>query len=460
MRISRKKMNPFERGMPTQNNQIEVVVHTEYISESYKEVKDDVKRLIELSKLPFVSVLFLPVRNINLEFKTHLINEKAITSSYVDSSMYREEKVALKYKDVEMGILNGSLKEYGDICSRDSKVRVLDLQAISHLEPDYFVMSSNDEVFKGKRVSAKKITINELMQEIRILLVSYGLYYVRPNSTIIGEGTYYSFRVRSKFPSLIESNIKWSAIYKESPSIQPSNYGSLYQRLYLICKALDKIDFQSLKNPNNDTLDESLYHLGFMIMLVTGTFDGIAWIVKDFYNIELSKMKVSIQIPIGKQKSDLIKKLESVNQELFEYLVDKDTQTKINIIYQIRHSLQHRTFINGMGQGSSNKRESNLLFLPHETPDLFEELSNDSSIGWGLELSLKEGKLFDLNKFAHEIFNLTSEIVNNSLDLLDWETQIKELPQQQKEELDKLIEEFIQKKHPYDKIGMESMYFN
>ncbi|HHT7166504.1 TPA: hypothetical protein ACTZ3T_002825 [Bacillus cereus] len=455
----KKEKNPFDRGIPSETNPILIVLHTEFFSENYQKLSIEIQKLIDISKLPFVTLMLLPARNISTGLGELIQKENVLIGAYVDTNRF-QEMVALSHKGKEEGILNGNLAKWGEVNAGDSKVRVLDLQAINHIEPDYFVMSKEDTFYEKQSISAKKITINDLLQELRVLLVHYSIFYDRPNSRIIGENPYYSYRVRIKFPQFIESSIKWNPISSEKTSINPSSFGSLHQRLYLISKALDKIDFHSLRNANNDTLDECLYHLGYMIMLVTGAFDGIAWIIKNFHEIDLPKMKVSIQVPIGKQNTELLKKLKSYNIELCDYLLDKKTQNNINIIYQIRHSLQHRTFIQGMGQVTSEKRESNLLFLPHESPDLFEDKGITNSDVWGFKFRLDEGKLFDLCTFTHRVFEVTCEIVNNTLSLLNWEIPLRSLTGEDRKMLEEKLIEFRQFKSYYDRTGKDSMYFN
>ncbi|MFN7253339.1 MAG: hypothetical protein ACK4M9_21570 [Anaerobacillus sp.] len=451
--------NPFDRGIPSENNPIVIVVHTEYLSEHYEQLSKSVRKLVDISKLPFVSLLFLPVREANNHLIALFQKENIEFSSYIDTK-YAQEKVALKYNGKEKGILNGNLAKWGAVYVGESKVRVLDSQAIAHINPDYFVMSKDDEFYERNSINAKKITINELLQELRILLVYYGIFYDRPNSRIYGEEPYYSYRVSINFPQLIESSIKWDLISNEEISIHPSNFGSLHQRLYLISKALDKIDFHSLKNPNNDTLDECLYHLGYMIMLVTGAFDGIAWIIKDFYKFEINPQKISIQVPLKKKNTDFIKKLSVFNPKLYAFLLDEVTQKKINIIYQIRHSLQHRTFIQGMGYSTSEKKLPNLLFLPHESPDLFESLSIKESNFWGFKSKINEGKLFDLRTFAHRIFEVTSELVNDSLSLINWELSLGSLTGEETKKLEEKLEDLKKIKTFNYSVGKESIYFN
>jgi hypothetical protein len=454
----RENLNPFDREKPSKNNPIEIAIHTEFFSENYLRYRNELMKLVDISKLPFVNVTFLPARNLNPELKILFRNREIPICYYADTSVY-QEKIVLRYDEVEMGILNGNLNKWGEVCFDNSQVKVLDSQALIHLVPDYFVLSGEDYFYKERETSFKKVTIYEILQELRILLVHYGIFYQTPYSKIVGDEPYYSYRVDKKFPQFVKSNLIWSYIGDSSPSITHSNFSSLAQRLYMISKALDKIDFHSLKKPNNDTLDECLYHLGYLIMLVTGAFDGVAWIIKEFYNFNLRKERVSILVPMQKQKTDFTKMLNECNTQLYDYLVNEETKTKINIIYQIRHSLQHRAYIQGMGQIISENKGPNLLYLPNDSNDLFNVLSDDLSSVWGLNHDMGEGKLFELRVFTHRIFEITCEIINTTLSLIEWDNQIVQLDHDIREELRKKLETLV-----YSKIGSgltsDSLYFD
>lgn len=49
---------------------------------------------------------------------------------------------------------------------------------------------------------------------------------------------------------------------------------------------MDEIEFNSYKTSNNDTIDDTIYHLSYFIMLLTGSFGNIAGIIKDTYKLK------------------------------------------------------------------------------------------------------------------------------------------------------------------------------
>ncbi|GLC89696.1 hypothetical protein LYSBPC_28230 [Lysinibacillus piscis] len=81
--------------------------------------------------------------------------------------------------------------------------------------------------------------------------------------TEINEGYYYLFRFKKVFINFqnvwttvlnLEENIGYSKLINQ--------FDSLLQRLNFICRAIDKLSFEALKNANNDTQDNILYHFG------------------------------------------------------------------------------------------------------------------------------------------------------------------------------------------------------
>jgi hypothetical protein len=54
--------------------------------------------------------------------------------------------------------------------------------------------------------------------------------------------------------------------------------GSISSRLIDMLKAIDEIGANYYKGANNDTMEDTLYHLNYWITLYSGILDALAWI--------------------------------------------------------------------------------------------------------------------------------------------------------------------------------------
>jgi len=86
------------------------------------------------------------------------------------------------------------------------------------------------------------------------------------------------------------------------------------------------------------------YDFAFSILLVTGIFDNLAWLICKIYEIELSKMDIKLIIPDEEKKRKFIKAVEEKCSCLSDFLSMELTQAKISLVYPIRDTVVHLSF--------------------------------------------------------------------------------------------------------------------
>jgi hypothetical protein len=228
-----------------------------------------------------------------------------------------------------------------------SHVTWLDFIMSRNLNYDYFVVHPSDTFFDSEFFRDNVIVPAEALNRVRILTVNLGLIYVSPMRKM-SEDEYYCYRRHLLFPTFHSVRSLAGRVYSNPEDEVPAQLASLGQRLNFICRAADKVSFLSLKAANNITEDRILYHFGYFIMLVTGIFDDLAWIINHLYRLKLDGTKVVLkQEKQEKQEKRFYKKLREHDEALCAYLTSCEVQTRIQIFYPLRNRLQHRRFITG-----------------------------------------------------------------------------------------------------------------
>src|SRR5690606_20587977 len=120
----------------------------------------------------------------------------------------------------------------------------------------------------------------QAIELIRLLAVDKDCFYTKPNEKISGF-YYYLYRYKSIF---FEFQPAWTkVVYAKDHGIIDSKveeqFDSLAHRLEYICRSADKVSIYSLKEGNNSNQANALYHFGYLVMLITGVYDDIAWII-------------------------------------------------------------------------------------------------------------------------------------------------------------------------------------
>jgi hypothetical protein len=426
--LSRKR-NPFDRNWD-EKPLIKMLVHLDSFVDELLTKETMITSLLELSKFPFLQIVAMPTQDLRI---IELFGQKGL-----EISTYKEYKdfIALETKEFQKTVLMGKYDDLEIPIVDNSAINRCDFLVGRDEDFDYFVTNSKDPYFVCNLKKDRDISHEYALDLIRILLVNLGYFYLLPNYSI-NEGFYYLYRFKKLF---YEYQFPWSVIvatHGKSTSENVFNqFDSLSMRLELICRAADKTCFFALKSPNNDTQDNTLYHFGYLIMLITGVFDDLAWIINGLYNFNLEKRDVVIKVPPHKKSTKFYDLLKSVNQNLHDYLTSEDTQNKIIMLYPIRDSLQHRQFIKGIRYKSQSEGyDKNLFRIPTEAARTLKTISVNDGMEYGLVFSLEEKFYIEAHTFTLKCVKLIAEIVNNSIRLINWEHYMEVLSDKEKKEL-------------------------
>ncbi|OEF96363.1 hypothetical protein [Desulfuribacillus alkaliarsenatis] len=245
------------------------------------------------------------------------------------------------------------------------------------------------------------------------------MFYLSRNYSI-NEGFYYLYRFKRIFDKF---QYTWSVVVSTHKILGDDileQFSSLSQRLEFICRSYDKISYFDLKKANNDTQSNTIYHFSYFIMLITGIFDDIAWILKHRYNLNLSNMEVGLKIPECRETNKFYNKLKSKNERICDYLINESTQNYIRLFYPLRDTLQHRRFLRGVRvKSSSDNIDKNLYLVPQKMIDYVNKLPL-SLEELGISKRIGDSYYLDAHLFAYKSIYIVAEIVNSTLPLVDW----------------------------------------
>jgi len=423
-----KKHTPFDRARD-EKPLIKILVHIDSFIDEILCNEKALTSLLKLSVFPFLQILVMPTKNariidslqkMSIEISTYEFYENFIT---LNTAEFTKVVWRGKYENLEVPIVEGS------------SINKLDSFVSHNNDFDYFVINIKDPYFSSELKKDRDIGPEYAVDLIRILLVNLGYFYLTPKYSV-NEGYYYLFRFMKLF---WEYQFAWSVVvnaHDKSLGEQIFNqFDSLSTRLEFLCRSADKTSYYALKCPNNDTQDNALYHFGYLIMLITGVFDDLAWIIDELYSLKMSRRDVILKIPPDKASTKFYNSLISANKDLHNYLTDSETQKKILLFYPLRDSLQHRQFIKGIHyRNMSNGCEKNLFRISLEAGNTIKNFSLDDT-EYGLQVLIEEQFYIDAHIFTLKALEIVSGIVNNTMRLIDWDHYTKVLSDEQKDSL-------------------------
>ena len=424
-----KKPTPFDRKRD-EKPLMKMLIHIDSFVDEIMSDEKTITSLLKLSTFPILQIVVMPTNN------PRIIDYLRKISIELSTYEFREDFISLNNKDFSTIVLMGKHENLDVPIIDGSLINKLDFFAGRDEDFDYFVTNVKDSFFSSKLKKDRDICPKSAIELIRILLVNSGYFFIKPNLSV-NEGYYYLFRFKKLFH---EYQFAWSVVVgtygKSMPEEIFSQFDSLSTRLELLCRAADKTSYYALKWPNNDTQDNTLYHFGYLIMLITGVFDDLAWIINGLYNLRLDKRDVVIKIPPNKVSTKFYNSLKPVNNDLFNYLTHEETQKKILLFYPIRDSLQHRQFMKGIRYSNKSQDcEKNLFRISNEAAMTIKNVSMDDGRDYGIELVLEEQSYIDAHKFTMKALEIISQIVNNTMNYIDWDQYAMVLSDEQRDNL-------------------------
>jgi len=395
---------------------LSILIHSDSINNP-----EEISTFIELNNTEYVEIDVTPTDNQEL---LKLYSKKSIQVPTYDTG---NGHIVMKYDNgfKNARFLFPSKDDYLSHCS--SKLTAEDI--IFSSSYDFFITDLIDPYFKKRKIKNAQ-SIEYVKNIIRIIFSNNNIYLYRPNFKI-NEGYYYLMRFKTIFSCYQDP---WSIIVHSRDENKKvfDNMASLSTRLVFICKAYEKTAYFTLLKVNNDTFDNLLYHLGYFIMLCTGAFDDLAWIIMNLYEIRLSRMQIAL-----KQKK-FKDKIEMKNPTLFKLLNNEDFITKLESFYPIRDALQHRNFLSGYTVHGGNETSHMIYLDPEAAKSIDDKYLRNFHDGNNETISISPRNLIEI------MYERVISIVHQVYACIDWDYYKNKLPDEDKKKVIASTEKFKQ----------------
>ena len=339
-----------------------------------------ISELIDLGKEFPIQVIFTPTSNGEIE--KHLKNSGASILSYHgdEQGIWVSFELSSMERTCSFFLANhyeGALSP----CVQDSYVRSRDhvlfnscsspIRRIHQYRFDFFVVSATDTFMTMRMPELKKpyyVSPSKFIEYANIIMNNWQLFFVSPNSRQ-DAFSFYIEQANIKFPSFLALA---QHMYGKS-DLEP-HFESLRRRVNYIIRSLQKIQYQFLLRRGNEGATQTEYYFGYMIMLMTGSFDSIAWIVNHHYQLKLNKAQVDLRKMSDPKNKKARTILEEQNSTLWEIIQQENDN--INLFYPLRDSLQHRVLVES-GQLTIATKFANHDFYDNHYICLEKETSNE-----------------------------------------------------------------------------------
>lgn len=447
----RLEENPFDRN-PQSVPLIRFMLHSSSLSREMLTENSPAHRLVKLNSFKEVVVMSLPIEDKDTR-NTLIANGIALTEYETHGTF-----VGLRASDGSIhNVISPFTKELPKNLWKpifpDSEVVLADLFASNVC--DYLVVGVNEPSLKARVARDSIITAEQALELVRILLTAHGRFYIG-SGLPIGEMFYYLYRYKSLFK---ESQYAWTvAAHAQGKGLSEKvkdNLESLGTRLEFICRAYDKVAFFSLKTANYDDQRKQLYHLAYFVMLVTGLFDNLAHIIKEFYSITVKgRMDLDLRVPTGGKPKKFYQALQSQNVALYEFLTEPEVQRDIKAFYPLRHPFVHREFPTGVQLSQSSEPVENVFQINSETFEELRKLSDSFTFITGGRYCF----LYPL-PFIKWALGISVELVNRVLSYIEWDSACLTLPKDVQDKIRTSDEIFKQSLSQFLSLPEEPLYF-
>ncbi|MBI4215836.1 MAG: hypothetical protein HY687_00350 [Chloroflexi bacterium] len=235
-----------------------------------------------------------------------------------------------------------------------------DMQAHEAINGGVFVTEDKDALafrdwIQG-RIGVFILSVSEAFDYLDVYLKKHGKYLYRPHYSA-NKKLYYWYRLCELVPVFQKTWTASAAATQSLPSgEQVQGYlHSLYTRLLYMLEIKDRIASHFYARADNEVQHDILRELNYFMVLTTGTFDALAWVMKYYYNFcptdsedTRFRQSITLKLPPKKQSNKLITHVERQNSSLGEFLRSAPTQNLIGIFYPARDSIQHRHPLRGI----------------------------------------------------------------------------------------------------------------
>lgn len=367
---------------------ISILVHTE----SYLKDTSVLGWFVNANKLKNINVYFMPVLAWDVDvpvitgnYANIIVNGRVHTSInfqnhseiiYVHKYSTNESDENIYYKETEKYILNGDIST--DMFN--------------------YIIAENINCENSIPV----LDFDECKEVLRLFLVHKKDFAITEHNSI-DETFYYIYRHKQIFS---EFQNFWSATCSSNSINDWAD--ALDNRLLLIAICFDNCKIETLKQQNNVTVMQLKYHISYLLLLITGTLDNLAWLINNLYELKIEED--------DRKKIDLLKWtfkkiVENKSLELFSFLDSDLFDEKILAIREMRDRIVHRDFMKIVRSDNDNSS----LWMDNI---VYNKLKVAGFPEGKIKKKTKDMCFIDTLDFINFVENIIVEIVDNILKVI------------------------------------------
>lgn len=246
------------------------------------------------------------------------------------------------------------------------------------------------------------ISYSECKEILRLRMVCCCDYHVSEHFKI-DETFYYIYRHKYMFPAFQQF---WSSCV-EHQNLDWAD--ALDNRLNLMARCLDQCKISAYKKVDNNSIMHIKYHLSYLLLLITGTFDNLAWLINNLYKMELEKGKGG-NFNIDLKKQAFFDALKEKSMNAYAIIADPLFQYRLDAIRELRDRIVHRDFLQAYRGGkANNKIESSYL---EANPVFYGKLQKAGFRDCDVAFKVGDRNLLYLIPFINFLETITVEMVD------------------------------------------------
>ena len=225
------------------------------------------------------------------------------------------------------------------------------------------------------------------------------------NNFYVDESLYYLYKYKELFQ---EFQNFWNSILQDKNDADINTANALSNRLLLFSMCMDNASIEAYKPQNNITAMHIKYHISYLLLLVTGSFDSLAWLINNLYGMGF-EIKMRTQIDLINKK--FRKGVEQKSSLLYDLLSESVFINQIEAIRELRDRIVHRDFIGTISSGEGAKRK-NYLWIDQIASDKLLKAGFDEK--WYI-IKIGDHNAIDILSFLKYVQKVTINIVNRFL---------------------------------------------
>lgn len=347
------------------------------------------------NKIPNIRIYFMPILSKQKECnlivgKYSHFNHGVFTNVVINFEDCSE--VINSYKNISMNI---------DDLYRLTEDNIIHGQFVSETF-DYIVTTR--ALAEQEKFDIPVISLEKCKELLRLFLVQRKQFWVSEHYKI-DETLYYIYKHKHLFS---EFQNYWHAVINTKEDYDWED--ALDNRLSMITICLDQCKTEAYKAQNNVTIMHLKYHLSYLLLLITGTFDNLAWIINNDYHLDLKRKNIDLRGTLFKQK------IKVKSMKLYNVLEHEYSKNGINAIRELRDCVVHRDFIKTIRMSNSKYGvEVSCFCLDNKTYDLFVQAGFKNS---SVKLKIGSEILIDMHDFINFLENRVVKITNELLKII------------------------------------------